>query len=124
MLRRLGIFMIGVILGVGVVRVAFPGRYTEYMQYFSLDYRVLYHLQQDTIYMSPGAQAQLDCWQIEQDEVLSVLDGGEVNFDKSETRTEPCKLYWVEKENVSAAFELCEEKVKLQEFKLSGDSCH
>ena len=42
--------------------------------------------------------------------VLSVLDGGEVNFEKSEKNVVPCKLYTVEKEELSVLFELCEEK--------------
>ena len=79
-------------------------------RYFSLDYRVIYHLQQDTIYMSPQAQCLLNCFNVNQSKVLSVLDGGEVNFDKSKKNAVPCKLYTVEKEELSVLFELCEEK--------------
>lgn len=100
------------------VRFAFPGRFTEMGRYFSLDYRVMYHLQQDTIYMSPQVQCHLDCLGMDQSDVLAVLDGGEVNFDKSEKNSVPCKLYTVEKEALSVLFELCEEKVKVRDFSL------
>ena len=56
MVRRFGIFLFGILLGVAFVRFAFPGRFAEMGRYFSLDYRVMYHLQQDTIYMSPLGQ--------------------------------------------------------------------
>ena len=52
--------MFGILLGVVLVRFAFPGRFAEMGQYFSLDYRVLYHLKKDTIYMSPEAKCLLE----------------------------------------------------------------
>lgn len=124
MTRRFGIFLFGVLLGVAFVRFAFPGRFAEMGQYFSLDYRVMYHLQKDTIYMSPQAQCHLACLGVEQAEVLAVLDGGEVNFDKSQKNAVPCKLYTVEKEELSVLFELCEEKVKVRDFSLGADTCN
>ena len=123
MVRRFGIFLLGILLGVAFVRFAFPGRFAEMGRYFSLDYRVMYHLQQDTIYMSPKAQCHLECLDVDQSQVLTVLDGGEVNFDKSEKNAVPCKLYTVEKEELSVLFELCEEKVKVRDFSLGADTC-
>ena len=123
MVRRFGIFLFGILLGVAFVRFAFPGRFAEMGRYFSLDYRVIYHLQQDTIFMSPQAQCHLECLNIDQFEVLTVLDGGEVNFDKSKKNAVPCKLYTIEKEDLSVLFELCEEKVKVRDFSLGADTC-
>ncbi|MBJ09977.1 MAG: hypothetical protein CMP66_00760 [Flavobacteriales bacterium] len=123
MVRRFGIFLFGILLGVAFVRFAFPGRFAEMGRYFSLDYRVMYHLQQDTIYMSPLAKCHLDCLELDQSKVLSVLDGGEVNFDKSKKNAIPCKLYTVEKEELSVLFELCEEKVKVRDFSFGADTC-
>ena len=124
MVRRFGIFLFGILLGVAFVRFSFPGRFAELGRYFSLDYRVIYHLQKDTIYMSPKAQCHLECLKMEQDEVLSVLDKGEVIFDKSEKNAIPCKLYTLEKEELSVFFELCEEKVKVLDFSLGSDTCN
>jgi hypothetical protein len=124
MTRRLVIFLFGVLLGVMIVRFAFPGRFAEYAQYFSLDYRVLYHLQQDTIYIGPDAVCRLECLSLKQEAILQVLDNGEVNFSKSVTDSEPCKTYTVEKENISAVFELCLEKVRLQDFTIGEDTCN
>ena len=114
MVRRFSIFLFGILLGVVFVRFAFPGRFAEMGQYFSLDYRVIYHLKKDTIYMSPEAKCLLECENISQAEVLSVLEGGEVNFQKSNKNADPCKLYTVEKDNLSVLFELCDEKVKVR----------
>ncbi len=124
MFRRFGIFFFGVLLGVLFIRYAFPGRFTEYTQYFSLDYRVIYHLKQDTIYISNEAQCLMVCLDVNQDEVLDVLEGGEVNFELSEKDAKPCKLYLVEKEEIKAFFELCEDKVKLKNFSLGEDTCN
>lgn len=123
MIRRFGIFLVGILLGVAFVRFAFPGRMAEMTQYFSLDYRVIYHLDKDTIYLSPQAQCHLDCLALEQSEVLQVLEGGSVNFSKSDKDAQPCKLYVVEKEALSVAFELCEEQVRVRDFSLGQDTC-
>ena len=124
MVRRFSIFLFGILLGIAFVRFAFPGRFAEMGRYFSLDYRVIYHLQKDTIYISPQAKCHLECLNIDQSEVLAVLDGGEVNFEKSEKNTLPCKLYTVQKEELSVLFELCEEKVKMRDFRLGADTCN
>ena len=124
MVRRFGIFLFGILLGLIFVRFAFPGRFAEMGRYFSLDYRVIYHLNQDTIFMSAQAQCHLECLDVDQSEVLAVLDGGEVNFDKSDKSALPCKLYAVEKEELSGLFELCEEKVKVRNFSLGADTCN
>ena len=123
MARRFFIFFFGVIMGVMVIRFAFPGRFVEYAQYFDIDYRVLYHLKSDTIYISPKAQCNLDCLRLDQKDVLNVLEGGSINFEKSDQRAKPCKHYVVEKENLSVGFELCDEKVTLKTFSLVQDSC-
>ena len=123
MVRRFGIFLFGISLGIAFVRFAFPGRFAELGRYFSLDYRVIYHLQQDTIYMSPEAQCHLECLNIDQSKVLAVLDGGKVNFEKSEKNALPCKVYTLEKKELSVLFELCEEKVKVRNFSLGADTC-
>lgn len=123
MFRRFGIFFVGIMLGVAFVAFAFPGRFSEMARYFSLDYRVIYHLDQDTIYMSPEAQCHLECLRLEQAEILQVLKGGEVNFEKSQKNARPCKIYTLEKADLSVAFELCDEKVKVQDFTLGADTC-
>ena len=123
MTRRFFIFLIGVLLGVMVIRFAFPGRFVEYAQYFDMDYRVLYHLKRDTIYISPNAQCNLDCLNLDQKDLLNVLEGGSINFEKSDQRAEPCKHYVVEKGSLSVGFDLCDEKVTLKNFSVEQDSC-
>jgi hypothetical protein len=123
MTRRFFIFLFGVLLGVMVIRFAFPGRFVEYAQYFDMDYRVLYHLNSDTIYISSQAQCHLDCLSLNQKDVLEVLNDGSINFEKSDKNSEPCKFYVVEKESLSVGFNLCDEKVTLMDFSFGKDSC-
>ena len=106
-----------------IIRFAFPGRFAEYSQYFSLDYRVIYHLKQDTIYISQTAQCLINCLELEQSDVLQVLDGGHVNFNLSNKNGFPCKVYVVEKDNLSTTFELCDQKAKLIDFTFGTDTC-
>tara|TARA_Y100001978_G_scaffold184298_1_gene182540 strand:+ start:15533 stop:15913 length:381 start_codon:yes stop_codon:yes gene_type:complete len=123
MARRFSIFFFGVLIGVMVIRFAFPGRFVEYTQYFDMNYRVLYHLKSDTIYLSSSAQCYLDCYNLSKDEVLDVLDGGKINFEKSDQRSNPCKFYIVEKEGLNVGFDICDKKVTLRNFFLYQDSC-
>ena len=124
MIRRLGIFSIGFFLGVLFLSFVFPGRFSEMTRYFSLDYRVIYHLDKDTVYMSPEAQYHLRCLGLEQEDVLKVLEGGKVNFKKSDKKAFPCKLYTIERDDLSVFFELCNEKVKVQNFSFKIDTCN
>tara|TARA_Y100000813_G_scaffold49951_1_gene34912 strand:+ start:18490 stop:18870 length:381 start_codon:yes stop_codon:yes gene_type:complete len=123
MARRFSIFFFGVLIGVMVIRFAFPGRFVEYTQYFDMNYRVLYHLKSDTIYLSSGAQCYLDCYNISKDEVFDVLDGGKINFEKSDQRSNPCKFYIVEKDGLNVGFDICDKKVTLRKISLNQDSC-
>lgn len=123
MARRFFIFLVGVLFGVMIIRFAFPGRFSEYIRYFSLDYRVLYHLKQDTIHISLQAQCLMDCMLINQETVLGVLEEGTVNFKQSDKNATPCKRYVVEKDDLSAVFELCEEKVVLDYFTYNNLAC-
>lgn len=123
MARRFFIFLFGVLLGIMIIRFAFPGRFIEYAQYFDMDYRVLYHLKSDTIYISPNVKCQLDCLNLDQKDVINVLEGGSINFKKSDKHSKPCKYYVVETENLSVGFDLCDEKVTLKKFSLDQDSC-
>ncbi|MEE3038059.1 MAG: hypothetical protein VX344_06545 [Bacteroidota bacterium] len=124
MIRRFSIFLVGVLFGVMIIRFAFPGRFSEYARYFSLDYRVLYHLKKDTVHISPRAQCLLDCFSINQHNILDVLDGGVVNFGKSDKNATLCKRYVVEKDSLSVDFELCEQKVVIRDFTFNNKSCH
>ena len=123
MARRFFIFLVGVLFGVMIIRFAFPGRFSEYIRYFSLDYRVLYHLKQDTIHISLQAQCLMDCMLINQETVLGVLEEGTVNFKQSDKNATPCKRYVVEKDDLSVVFELCEEKVVLDYFTYNNQAC-
>ena len=93
------------------------------IQYFDLDYRVLYHLRQDTIYINPDVQMCLDKSYLSEQELLNVLEVGEVDFNRSQTNLNPCKIYCLEEGVLSVFFELCNERVEIIDFQLELEPC-
>ena len=62
------------------------------------------------------------------DELLKVLDNGEVNFDLSDEKAEPCQYYMIENilngNYFSVKFELCyynNKSVKVLGFRINND---
>ena len=93
-----------------------------YIDYFSLDKRVIYHLENDSTTFSIKAECQLVYYSLSKDDLLEVLEGGEVNFEKSQTEKIPCQYYVVENTinemELSVTFEFCDKEntVKVMDF--------
>ena len=93
-----------------------------YIDYFSLDKRVIYHLENDGTTFSTKAECQLVYYSLSKDDLLEVLEGGEVNFEKSQTEKIPCQYYVVEnminEMELSVTFEFCDKAntVKVMSF--------
>ena len=56
-----------------------------YLDYFSMDKRVIWHLKNNTTTFSAKSECQLVYYSLSKEDLLSVLEGGEVNFEKSNT---------------------------------------
>ena len=54
-----------------------------YLDYFNLDKRVIYHLSKEDPFFSTKSECQIVYYNLDKSKILSVLDGGEVNFSKS-----------------------------------------
>ena len=80
----------------------------------------------DKVNFSIKSQCQLVYYQLEKEEVLSVLDGGDVNFKLSDTKSNPKKTYTIENKlndkKISVRFSIDNNKeVELESFWFSGD---
>ena len=88
-----------------------------YLDYFNLDKRVIYHLSKEDPFFSTKSECQIVYYNLDKSKILSVLDGGEVNFSKSNKKQDPCPIYVVENELednfIEVTFEYCSKDKKV-----------
>ena len=114
--RRFLFFGIGALISIIFLSLGPENRmkktFYAYIDYFSLDKRVIYHLENDSTTFSTKAECQLVYYSLSKDDLLEVLEGGEVNFEKSQTEKMPCQYYVVEniinEMELSVTFEFCD----------------
>ena len=133
--RRFLFFGIGALISIIFLSLGPENRlkitFYDYIDYFSLDKRVIYHLENDSTTFSTKAECQLAYYSLAKEDVLSVLDDGEVNFEKSKTEKSPCQFYVVEntikETELSVTFEFCDKAntVKVMGFsvKMEEEVC-
>ena len=115
MFRRLLFFGFGALISIFFLSLGPENRLKDtfyaYIDYFDMDKRVISHLKNDSTIFTAKAECQLAHYSIPKEELLSVLDKGEVNFDLSDEDGEPCQYYVIENtikgNNLSVEFELC-----------------
>jgi hypothetical protein len=124
--RRFLFFGLGALISIIFLSLGPENRmkktFYAYIDYFSLDKRVIYHLENDSTTFSTKAECQLVYYSLSKDDLLEVLEGGEVNFEKSQTEKIPCQYYVVEnminEMELSVTFEFCDKAntVKVMSF--------
>ena len=124
--RRFLFFGLGALISIIFLSLGPENRlkktFYDYIDYFSLDKRVIYHLENDSTTFSIKAECQLVYYSLSKDDLLEVLEGGEVNFEKSQTEKIPCQYYVVENTinemELSVTFEFCDKEntVKVMDF--------
>ena len=110
-----------------------------YMNYFDMDKRVITHLHPNTTDndgniiaiatdFTTQAECQLVYYNITKEDVLTVLEDGEVNFDLSDEDGKPCQYYVIENSvkgfDLAVTFELCyynDKSVKVMNFKANNE---
>ena len=115
MARRLLLFGIGCLISIIFLSLGPENRLKDtfyaYIDYFDIDKRVISHLVNDNTTFTTKAECQLVYYDIKKEDLLSILDDGEVNFDLSDQDGEPCQYYIVENKlkgnYISVEFELC-----------------
>tara|TARA_B100000749_G_scaffold273370_1_gene256235 strand:+ start:287 stop:700 length:414 start_codon:yes stop_codon:yes gene_type:complete len=124
--RRFLFFGIGALISIIFLSLGPENRlkitFYDYIDYFSLDKRVIYHLENDSTTFSTKAECQLVYYSLSKEDLLEVLEGGEVNFEKSQTEKKPYQYYVVENTinemELSVTFEFCDKAntVKVMSF--------
>ena len=138
MRRRLLFFGFGVLISIFFLSMGPENRlkktFYAYLDYFDMDKRVISHLYPNTTddegnvilidtEFSTKAECQLVYYNLTKEDLLSVLDDGEVNFELSDEDGEPCQYFVIESlvkgNNLSVTFELCyynDKSVKVLSF--------
>jgi hypothetical protein len=141
--RRLLFFGFGALISVFFLSMGPENRLKDtfyaYMDYFDMDKRVITHLYPNTTDtdgklipiatdFTTQAECQLVYYNMTKEDVLTVLEEGEVNFDLSEEDGEPCQYYVIENSvkgfNLAVTFELCyydDKSVKVISFKANNE---
>ena len=113
--RRFLFFGFGAVISIFFLSMGPENRlkktFYAYIDYFDMDKRVITHLVNDSTSFTTMAECQLVYYNLTKDDLLTVLNKGEVNFDLSDKDGEPCQYYVVENtingNNLSVKFELC-----------------
>ena len=113
--RRLLLFGFGALISIFFLSLGPQNRLKDtfyaYVDYFNVDKRVISHLINDSTTFTAKSECQLVYYNIKKEDLLSILDDGEVNFDLSDQDGEPCQYYIVENKlrgnDISVEFELC-----------------
>ena len=126
MFKRIILFGFGALVSIFFLSLGPENRlkntFYAYVDYFNVDKRVIYHLNSDETFFSSKSECQLIYYNLDKIELLSVLDGGEVNFSKSDKDRKPCQLYFVENminnNSAEVLFEYCsvDNKVTVKSF--------
>ena len=113
--RRLLFFGFGALISIFLLSMGPENRLKDtfyaYIDYFDMDQRVITHLVNDSTTFSTMAECQLVYYNLSKDDILTVLEEGEVNFDFSDKDGDPCQYYVIDNtingEDIAVKFELC-----------------
>ena len=90
--------------------------------------RVISHLVNDKTLFTDESECQLSYFDISKDELLGVLNDGNVNFDLSDQNSEPCQYFVIENtlrgDKVTVEFELCyynDKSVRVMKFYFNNE---
>lgn len=134
MRRRFFFFTFGALISITALYIMSPEEnklkktLSAYIDYFNINKRVIWHLQNNTASLSKKAECQLLYYSISQEELLSVLNEGKVDFEKSDTEKTPCQFYVVEnslnENSLVVDFKFCDTKstVEVMGFTLNSES--
>ncbi len=131
MLRRFIFFGFGALISIILLSHGPENRlkktFYNYIDYFNMNKRVIYHLENNSVIFSVKAECQLIHYDITEAELLNVLDDGKVNFKLSDTEMKPCKYFVIENKlngyYLMVNFKFCDKDnlVEVISFKAKGE---
>ncbi len=109
--KKILYYLVGVSMGILMVSFLFGGRELQ-CSYFPND-RVLYDLRKKDRIIPYEVLAQLKASGMDTSDISTLFSTGNVNFKKSETEKDSCKVYWIEsdeehKRSFSAEVQNCD----------------
>ena len=115
MFRRILLFAFGALISIFFLSLGPNNRLKDtfyaYIDYFDVNTRVITHLYNQETVFSSQAMCQVKHYNITKEEVLSVLDDGNVNFNLSQENSDPCQFFIIENifknKEISVEFKLC-----------------
>ena len=130
--RRLLFFGFGALISIFLLSMGPENRLKDtfyaYIDYFDMDQRVITHLVNDSTTFTTMAECQLVYYNLSKEDILTVLDEGEVNFDLSDKDGDPCQYYVIDNringDDIAVKFELCyynNKNVKVMTFTLNQE---
>ena len=103
-IQRLGFFSVGLIMGIGILMFFLGGKKASCD--YSPNARTLKNIRIKERVFSEETLAYLSSNNLDTAVVTAVLRNGNVDFGKSDTKREPCKIYFITEELESGELEL------------------
>lgn len=119
LLKRFGFFSVGLVMGI-IILIFFLGGKRASCDYSPND-RTLKNIRIKERIFSEKAYYFFEQNNIDTSAVNIILKDGNVNFSKSKTQAEPCRIYYIEGETESGNIELqienCDQTATIQNVK-------
>lgn len=99
-LKRLGFYLVGLSIGIVFLTMFFKKKSAETGVYFCYlpNCRTLKDIRSKPMYYSDEVKHKMQEYQIDSLDISYILTEGDVDFGRSDTKSVPCKTYFVESE--------------------------
>lgn len=120
-IQRLGFFSVGLIMGIGILMFFLGGKKASCD--YSPNARTLKNIRNKERIFSENALTYFNVNDIDTAVVSTILKSGNVDFGKSDTKKQPCKVYFISEEidslklNLELEIENCIEKAVIKSVK-------
>jgi len=103
-IQRLGFFSVGLIMGIGILMFFLGGKKASCD--YSPNARTLKNIRNKERVFSENALINFSDNSLDTSAVTTILKSGNVDFGKSDTKKESCKVYFISEELESGEFEV------------------
>ncbi|GLB51983.1 hypothetical protein NBRC110019_10220 [Neptunitalea chrysea] len=125
LLKRLGFFLIGLSIGIVFVVFFLQTRPNKVDFCYLPNCRVLKNIRSKAFSVDSLPQTKMDAYKMDREALKNILTYGDVDFDASDIKSKPCKVYIVEaiwkEKDVKLTVQNCEEKATLKEISIKGN---